>query len=65
MTVGELIEELEEYDADSPVRIATQPSYPLTNTISGVTVIDDTLWIATSQVGGDESPYAPAEAWSC
>jgi hypothetical protein len=40
-TVAELIAELQEfadqYGEDSPVRVASQPSYPLANAVTGVT----------------------------
>lgn len=36
MTVGELIEHLEQYDEDMEVRLMTQPSWPLQCGVQGV-----------------------------
>ncbi|QGJ94993.1 hypothetical protein SEA_REDWATTLEHOG_135 [Gordonia phage RedWattleHog] len=36
MTVGELIELLQQYDEDATVRLATQPNYPLEYRLAGV-----------------------------
>jgi hypothetical protein len=36
-TVGELIAALEHYDPTTPVRLATQPGYPLENLLARVT----------------------------
>jgi hypothetical protein len=77
MTVGELVEHLEEIrdrvGADAPVRIAFQPEYPLRASVANVTahVADDEgleveplVWIAaTASVGYSENPYAPRSAW--
>ena len=74
MTVQELIELLEEFEGDTQVRIAYQPSYPLRALVSNVTSAADDeddpdskeiVWIATSDyVPSQENPYAPRAAWS-
>lgn len=79
-TVRDLLELLESYDPETPLRIATQPSWPLASTLAAVTLIeapeDDedpdfvpdrvaTVWLAASDsVGYDEHPYAPRDAWN-
>lgn len=40
MTISELIEELEQYDDDTEVRLAIQPSYPFQHTIADVVEVD-------------------------
>ena len=40
-TVGEMLTLLEEYDENTPLRFAQQPTYPLVSTIKGVVEIDD------------------------
>jgi hypothetical protein len=75
-TLGQLIDELTEVMRDNengselPVRIAYQPNYPLRATVECVALNEDddsdgqTVWIAASStVGHDENPYAPASAW--
>ncbi len=78
-TVGELLAALEDFDEDTPVRVAQQPSYPLTAIVTCVTELcaddeqeppalprpgDRVVWIATSEVTSrGEHPYAPREAW--
>lgn len=67
MTLDELIETLTDFrDAreaaglgDLEVKVAQQPSWPLSARLKTVTRIGDTLWIATSEDG----EYAPREAW--
>jgi hypothetical protein len=78
MTIGELIEALEDIRDSSPtgseteVRIAYQRNYPLAATVAGVTDSREfensedeqpVAWIATGEIGWDESPYASSEAW--
>lgn len=81
MTINELIAALEEarddLGGDREVLVANQPTYPLTNVITAVSVTDGdeddeptdrrarALWIAVSQPGayGDLNPYAPADVW--
>ena len=77
-TVGELLAALEEFDEDTPVRVAQQPSYPLAAVVNCVTELgpdeeeqpalsrpgERVVWIATSEVSSyHEYPYAPREAW--
>ena len=63
MTVSELKEMLEDYEADGKggleVRIAEQPSWPLASDVSAVSRIGDTVWIADS----GSAEYAPKAAW--
>jgi len=40
-TVGEMLTLLEEYDEDTPLMFAQQPTYPLVSTIKGVVEVDD------------------------
>lgn len=64
-TVGELKELLEDFDDDAQLRVAYQPGYPLAAQLQEVTRIGGTLWLAASSgVDYDESPYAPAEAFT-
>jgi hypothetical protein len=39
-TVGDLIQELENYDPETPLRVGFQPSWPLAGYIAAVTLID-------------------------
>lgn len=39
-TVRDLIDELEQYDDDTPVYLAEQPSYPFRYSIAGTTITD-------------------------
>lgn len=61
MTAGELIDMLSELDADTEVRIASQPSWPLESRILDVTAPDETsdgyVYLAAAEVG-----YLPGEA---
>jgi len=73
MTLDELIQALEELRDElgsgaGQVLVATQPSYPLCNTIrmvrseaSWAGSRSNTVWIATDQ--NEEKPYAPRDAW--
>jgi hypothetical protein len=46
-TVGDLIAALEDYDDDTPIALATQPTWPFEYTIAGVGQADDgTLYLA-------------------
>jgi hypothetical protein len=55
-TVGELITALHRYDPTTPVRIASQPSWPFENTIGQV--------VGTPQdADGDTAPTEPAVVW--
>lgn len=63
-TVRELIEVLEDFDPDSPVRVATQPHYPIAHTILNVDSVSSVVWIGADQVSSySESPYAPSGAF--
>ena len=71
MTVQEMIDHLSELDPDAPVRLATQPSWPLAFEVASVGPVEDpytgeqvgdTVWIVE---GGSwyQQPYAPRAAW--
>lgn len=71
MTVRELIEILQEHDGDAPVRIATQPSWPLAHLIGNVVSAgpeddeydeESIVWISTGEHPQD-SPHAPSGAF--
>ncbi len=76
MTLNELIAQLEELrdgeDAgEAEVRVAYQQNYPLAGRLEAITLDrkqdslpSDVLWFAIGSVPYDESPYAPAYAWS-
>ncbi|MEU3767947.1 hypothetical protein AB0E55_23090 [Amycolatopsis keratiniphila] len=77
-TVGELIAALDHYDPAAPVRLATQPDYPLENLLGRVVSIPDSavsdsstrtdqsvVWLGTGeQVGYVSAPVADALGWS-
>lgn len=74
-TLDDLIERLEElreeHGGDLPVRIASQPSWPLAFTVENVRFIESSndhhpsaVWFAASQGPPYlENPYAPKAAW--
>ena len=63
LTVSELKEMLEDYEADGKgnmkVRVAVQPSYPMAAYVAAVTRVGDTLYIAAS----DQDEYITGKAW--
>ncbi|MCA1806266.1 MAG: hypothetical protein LC687_00075 [Actinobacteria bacterium] len=69
-TVGELIQALEELQGEippetisaAPIRVATQPGFPLRAVILQVRELDGTIWIATDHTSNN--PYAPRDAWA-
>ncbi|MFI9452505.1 hypothetical protein [Amycolatopsis sp. NPDC052450] len=69
-TVGELIAALDHYDPAAPVRLATQPAYPLENLLARVVCIQDradqpVVWLgASDQVGYVPAPVTDALGWS-
>lgn len=74
MNIGELIGALQEmadaYGEETKVRVAIQPSWPLAERISNISVLEDNedyegpvMWIATEPVPSYEHPYAPRGAW--
>jgi hypothetical protein len=77
-TVGELIAALDRYDPTTPVRLATQPGYPLENTVAQVVCTPDdsegdgtvrtdppVVWLgAGKQVGYLPGLAANALGWS-
>ncbi|MFE1612690.1 hypothetical protein CLM85_06970 [Streptomyces albidoflavus] len=59
MTVGELIEQLEQMDPEATVRLATQPQYPFEYSISRVAEAEDGIcWIGQ----GEQLGYLGEEA---
>jgi hypothetical protein len=49
-TVSELIEALEQYDPDAPVRWAHQPAWPMEYMIGQVVLTrDNTVWLGAGQ----------------
>jgi len=57
MTVGELIQILEQLDEDTEIRIASQPSWPFEYSISGVTTKSRAEKVDSNEeeiVGADE-----------
>ncbi|UUV28580.1 hypothetical protein NQK81_27795 [Amycolatopsis roodepoortensis] len=69
-TVGELIAALDHYDPAAPLRLATQPAYPLENLLARVVCAPDgadrpVVWLgASDQVGYVAAPVADALGWS-
>jgi precorrin-4 methylase len=58
-TVSDLIAELEQFDDDTPIALATQPSWPFEHTISGVEQAENgTVYIAE----GNQVAYLPDTA---
>lgn len=71
MKVYELIERLEEWEPDSEVYIATQPSWPLQFEVARITSNEDQLpnpdepdvvYLLTGEHPGGH-PYAPRDLW--
>ncbi|WP_034274346.1 hypothetical protein [Haloechinothrix halophila] len=58
-TVGELIEALEAYEPDTPVRIAQQPSWPFEYTVGTVTRTPDIFDFDPDDVDDDTPPPDP------
>lgn len=73
-TVGDLIAALEDYDEDTPVRFAHQPSWPFEYTIADVVTTDaavegepaePVVWLAEgTQVGYLPGHAAEALGWA-
>ncbi|MFB9729755.1 MULTISPECIES: hypothetical protein [Pseudonocardiaceae] len=70
-TVGELVAALEHYDPATPVRLATQPGYPLENLLARVACTpDDAEYEGPTRTGppvvwlgaGEQVGYLPALA---
>ena len=65
-TVQDLLDALEDIDPGTPIRLALQPSYPMTGSLRNVCIErgeDDsvkTVWLACS---GNEDYGCPREAW--
>ena len=66
MTIGELIEQLQDFDPDTEIRLAMQPNYPMRGSIRNICMEYDkdgnekTLYIACS---GHEDYGCPRDAW--
>lgn len=65
MTVGELIEILEDFDSDMEVRIAEQPSYPMEYEIDGVAGYKTDEGKCAYICEGYQLGYASREIWDC
>ena len=73
-TLNDLIEELtalaEDGYGELPLLVAEQEHYPLTNTVSAITVKEDGedrgVWLAVNQISSysEQGPYAPRWAWN-
>lgn len=73
MTVQELMQELEDFEPDTEVRLAIQPNYPFQHTIAQVIEVeveptceedgDETQTVVYIAEGGQlyEAPYLPGE----
>ena len=49
-TVGDLITQLSHLPADTPIFVASQPTYPMRHTVTGaVLATDGTLYLAVSE----------------
>ena len=57
-TVGDLIAELEQFDEDLPVAVATQPNYPMKYELGLVGEDDGTVYVAV----GVQEGYLPSSA---
>lgn len=62
-TVQDLRDLLDEFDPETPVSVAQQPSWPLAAVPVAVTELGGRVWLATAEATVDGSPYAPSEAW--
>lgn len=62
MTLHELVEvltDLAETDGEREVRVAHQPSYPLSASLQTVSMVDGVIWLAAAEA----FEYAPSAAW--
>jgi len=57
MTVGELMEILEEMEPEMEIRFASQPTWPFEYTINGATPVDDVVYLDE----GYQLGYLPKE----
>lgn len=73
-TVGDLLEQLEGIDPETPLAVAFQPSWPLRGRLAAVTQLPEVvnreeeglgvLWLAVDpETSYDVNPYAHAECW--
>lgn len=60
MTVGELIEMLEEQDEEAEVKLMTQPSWPFEYTIAGITSSREILRAQADEMDGEAADEAEA-----
>lgn len=74
MTVGDLIEKLQEYEQDREVRIAYQPNHPLWSSIDDAVTVGECLTRQEREdsdeelnvvfiVSGHQSGYATSKLW--
>lgn len=61
MTVGELIDCLEDFDREEDVLIAYQPGWPLQNMVGQVKEVNGDVYITESTSHSND--YAPREAF--
>ncbi len=62
MTVGELIEMLEEQDPDAEVRLQEQPTYPFEYDIAGITSSKEIVRAQADEMDGEKADEAEAAA---
>lgn len=61
---GRVVLNLDGEFADTPVRVAWQPNYPLAANLANVQEHEGRVWLAASEgTEWHENPYAPSEAW--
>ena len=68
MTVGDLISRLEDFDEDTPIKLALQPNYPMLGSIINVCTWENKSKSKTGEVcliacSGNESYGCPTNAW--
>ena len=61
-TVGELIARLEDYDPETPIMLAHQPSWPLAETLAGIVGPEDREMPSDDEVDPDEAAE-PDTVW--
>lgn len=57
LTVGHLIELLQDYDDDMPVLMVTQPEYPLISYITGIAWLEEKEAVAILEGRQHDEPY--------
>jgi len=69
MTVGQLKDHLDQFDNDTPIRLALQPNYPMLGSIQNVCNWVNSERSETGEVcliacSGNEGYGCPRDAWS-